>query len=89
MSLRWGTWGHWACSASGAIGAVGLAMLHLAFGEFYRRGKAQVTLDVDAESLTGATRLYEKAGMRLLRRQVAYDLVLREGKELATQMLGS
>ena len=66
---------------------VGLAMLHLAFGEFYRRGKTQVTLDVDAESLTGATRLYEKAGMRVLRRQTAYELVLREGRELATQTL--
>jgi mycothiol synthase len=64
---------------------VGLAMLHLAFGEFYRRGKARVTLDVDADSLTGATRLYEKAGMRILRRQTAYDLVLREGVDLSTQ----
>jgi mycothiol synthase len=66
---------------------VGLAMLHLAFGEFYRQGKAQVKLDVDADSLTGATRLYERAGMRVLRGQTAYELVLREGEDLSTQAL--
>jgi mycothiol synthase len=66
---------------------LGLAMLHHAFGAFYRRGKVRVTLDVDAESLTGATRLYEKAGMAVLREAVIYELVLREGENLGTQAL--
>ena len=66
---------------------VGLAMLHHAFGEFYRRGKPRVSLDVDAESLTGATRLYEKAGMHVQRRSIEYELVLREGKDLSTKQL--
>jgi mycothiol synthase len=66
---------------------IGLAMLHHAFGEFHRRGKAQVSLDVDAESLTGATRLYEKAGMHVQRQSLSYELVLREGKDLSTQTL--
>ncbi len=68
---------------------VGLAMLHHAFGEFYRRGKPRVSLDVDAESLTGATRLYEKAGMHVQRRSIEYELVLRQGKDLSTQQLES
>jgi mycothiol synthase len=42
---------------------LGLALLHNAFGEFYRRGRNRVSLGVDAQNLTGAVRLYEKAGM--------------------------
>lgn len=66
---------------------LGLAMLHHAFGVFYRRGKRRVSLDVDAESLTGATRLYEKAGMHTQRKHVVYEFVVREGRELATSAL--
>jgi mycothiol synthase len=66
---------------------LGLAMLHHAFGIFYRRGKRRVSLDVDAESLTGATRLYEKAGMHIQRKHVIYEYVVREGWELATSTL--
>ncbi len=42
---------------------VGLALLHVAFDEFRRRGLARARLTVDSESPTGATRLYERAGM--------------------------
>jgi len=68
---------------------VGLAMLHHAFGLCYGQGKSRVSLDVDAESLTGATRLYEKAGMHVQRRSIEYELVLRQGKDLSTQQLES
>ncbi len=64
-----------------------LALLHHAFGEFYRRGKARVGLGVDASSLTGATRLYEKAGMRADRQWDRYEKELRPGKDLSTQAL--
>jgi mycothiol synthase len=64
---------------------LGMALLHQAFGEFYRRGHKQVGLEVDAGSLTGATRLYEKAGMRVARQLVWYEKELRPGKELGTQ----
>ena len=47
---------------------LGLALLRHAFGEFYRRGQRRVGLGVDAENPTGATRLYERAGMH-----VAYE----------------
>jgi mycothiol synthase len=52
---------------------LGLALLRHAFGEFYRRGVRTVGLGVDAESLTGATRLYERAGMRVERQYDVYD----------------
>ena len=64
---------------------LGLALLYHSFGEFYRRGITQVALGVDAESLTGATRLYEKAGMRLFRRLASYEKELRPGEELRTR----
>jgi mycothiol synthase len=42
---------------------LGLALLHRAFDEFRRRGLSRARLTVDSESPTGATRLYERAGM--------------------------
>lgn len=44
---------------------LGLALLRQAFVEFHRRGWSRAGLDVDAESETGATRLYERAGMHV------------------------
>jgi ribosomal protein S18 acetylase RimI-like enzyme len=66
---------------------VALALLHHSFDEFYRRDKFKVALDVDAESLTGATRLYERAGMREQRRSAIYEKELRAGADLSTQSL--
>jgi mycothiol synthase len=65
----------------GAIGVLprwrrrglGLALLHLAFGEFYRRGQPRVALGVDAQNPTGATRLYERAGMHVAYEAVAFE----------------
>ena len=51
---------------------VGLALLRHVFGEFYRRGWRSVGLGVDAQSLTGAHRLYERAGMHVAERFVTY-----------------
>ena len=44
-------------------------------------------LDVDAESLTGATRLYEKAGMRVVHQDNQYQKELRAGIELSVEVL--
>jgi mycothiol synthase len=68
---------------------LGLALLHTAFGEFYRRGKKRVGLGVDASSLTGAVRLYEKAGMHIARQFITFEKILREGEELSTQQLSA
>jgi len=64
---------------------IALALLLHASGEFWRRGQRQIGLGVDATSLTGATRLYEKAGMRETRRYIQYEKTLRPGVELSTQ----
>jgi mycothiol synthase len=63
---------------------LGLALLQYSFAEFYRRGKRKVGLGVDATSLTGATRLYEKAGMRSDPKfeMFAFEKELRPGAEL-------
>ncbi len=61
-----------------------LALLHHSFCTFYQRGRQKVGLGVDAESLTGATRLYERAGMLPVRQTAAYEKVLRPGEDLTT-----
>jgi len=53
------------------------ALLKTAFAEFYRRGERRVGLGVDAESPTGATRVYERAGMRTLWHAIVYEKELR------------
>ncbi len=60
---------------------LGMALLRHSFCEYYRRGKRRVALGVDAQSLTGATRLYERAGMRVVRQFDRYEKELRPGKE--------
>jgi mycothiol synthase len=57
---------------------VGLALLRQSFGEFYRRGLETGVLEVDSENPTGATRLYERAGMHVVRQSDTYEKVLRE-----------
>jgi mycothiol synthase len=66
---------------------IALALLRHAFAEFRRRGYAAVELDVDSESLTGALRLYERAGLRVIRQELDYEKVLRPGIDLATREL--
>lgn len=64
---------------------LGLALLRLAFGEFHRRGIRKVDLGVDALNITGALRLYEKAGMRIIQQFDQYEKELRPGRELRTE----
>lgn len=64
---------------------LGLALLQHTFRAYYQQGKYKVGLGVDAESLTGATRLYEKAGMKIVRQMNTYEKELRAGKDLSTQ----
>jgi ribosomal protein S18 acetylase RimI-like enzyme len=66
---------------------LGLALLQHSFGEFYRRGKKQVGLGVDSSNLTGATRLYERAGMHVTEQMDLYEKELRPGRVIARQSL--
>jgi ribosomal protein S18 acetylase RimI-like enzyme len=52
---------------------LGLALLRHSFVELWNRGAREVGLGVDAASLTGATRLYERAGMRVVKHFTAYE----------------
>lgn len=61
---------------------LGLALLRHAFGKFFRRGVTNVGLSVDAQSLTGAPRLYSRAGMRVIQDFVLYQKELRGGVDL-------
>ncbi|HEY8172553.1 MAG TPA: GNAT family N-acetyltransferase [Dehalococcoidia bacterium] len=66
---------------------LGLALLHHAFGEFHARQRNRIGLGVDAQSLTGATRLYERAGMHEYRRYALYRKELRAGVDLGVQAI--
>ena len=79
----WKTGGDW-----GWIGSIGVrrpwrrrgiaeALLRASFAEFARRGETRVGLGVDGQSPTGATRLYERVGMRIFWRAVVYEKELR------------
>jgi mycothiol synthase len=67
---------------------VGQALLQRMFCELYAREKKRAGLGVDAASLTGATRLYERAGMRVERVLHSFEFELREGKILSRQSIG-
>ncbi len=66
---------------------LGLALLQHAFGEFYKRDRKLVGLGVDATSLTGALRLYEKAGMSVYSQFDKYEKEIRAGKEISVQSI--
>jgi mycothiol synthase len=55
---------------------LGLALLRHAFREFHRRGQPRVGLGVDAQNPTGATRLYERAGMHVAYEAAAFEKAL-------------
>jgi ribosomal protein S18 acetylase RimI-like enzyme len=79
---RMGNWG-WI----GSIGVrrawrrrgLGLALLRDSFRRFRETGETVVALGVDAENPTGAVRLYERAGMRVLWRADVWQKELRSG----------
>ncbi|HSL27573.1 MAG TPA: GNAT family N-acetyltransferase [Anaerolineales bacterium] len=66
---------------------LGYGLLKHAFAAFYADGKKRAGLGVDAASLTGALRLYERAGMRVLRQFDQYEKEMRPGRELAVESL--
>ena len=57
---------------------LGEALLLRSFNAFRQRGLTRGTLGVDASSVTGATRLYERAGMSVYRDTVFLERAVRE-----------
>lgn len=64
---------------------LGLALLTHSFGEFFRRGEKTIGLGVDAENPTGATRLYQRAGMKVATEFVHYEKELRPGRDVTEE----
>jgi mycothiol synthase len=57
---------------------LGLALLRHTFREFYQREQRRVSLEVDSQNTAGATRLYRRAGMCVVRQFDSYEKVLRD-----------
>jgi len=66
---------------------LGLALLHHTFGEFYRREQHRVSLGADSQNATGATQLYQRAGMRVAWQYDTYQKELRPGKDPVTNRM--
>jgi mycothiol synthase len=66
---------------------LGLALLRQAFREFHGRDYRKVSLGVDAQNITGALCLYEKAGMHVIRQFEFYEKEIRPGRELRVQSI--
>lgn len=66
---------------------IALNLLYHAFTEFYRRGIKKIYLSVDAQSFTGATRLYERAGMHIDQQSSRFEKELRAGKDMSVRSL--
>jgi mycothiol synthase len=67
---------------------LGLALLRHAFTEYQRRNIRRVSLSVDAESITGAPRLYRRAGMRVRESYIIHLKELRPGVDLGVRLDG-
>jgi mycothiol synthase len=52
---------------------LGLALLQAGFHGLSRKGFTHIGLEVDSENETGATRLYERAGMRVTRQYATFE----------------
>jgi mycothiol synthase len=62
---------------------LGLAMLRHTLLECQKRGARDVSLSVDSQSLTGAPRVYQQAGMRVARSYIFHQKELRAGENLS------
>jgi mycothiol synthase len=64
---------------------IAYTLLKKSFAELHARGHRTVILGVDGSSLTGAVRLYERAGMHIHHRTFVYEREIRAGVELSKQ----
>jgi mycothiol synthase len=64
---------------------LGMALLRHSAREFRGRNLDRMALGVDSDSLTGATRLYERAGMHIAQHHATYGKELRPGTDRAAE----
>lgn len=67
---------------------LGEALLRHTFGQLHRRGLRRVELGVDSASLTGADRLYRRAGMMVAASTGRFEIELRPGLDLLASTAG-
>ncbi|MHB8133111.1 MAG: GNAT family N-acetyltransferase [Anaerolineaceae bacterium] len=67
---------------------LGKALLLQAFNVLQLLGSTKVGLSVDAQSLTGATKLYQNVGMTIVEKFIRFEKTLREGLDLRTTRIG-
>lgn len=60
---------------------LGLALMRHTFREFCKRGTTTIGLGVDSANITGATRLYQRAGMLVAGEFAMYEKELRAGEK--------
>lgn len=60
-------------------------LLTASFAEYQSRGKTSVALHVDADSITGATRLYRGVGMHEVQTEVDFERELRSGRDIVVR----
>lgn len=65
--------------------AIGRALLLEGFAALHAGGHRRIGLGVDAQNATGATKLYESAGMKVTLRHEYHRRVLREGKAVSSR----
>jgi len=61
---------------------IAVALLERSFGSFFSRGVTSVALGVDSQNQTGATHLYERAGMSVVRSFAIFEKELRAGERI-------
>lgn len=61
-------------------------LLHF-FQKIKEKGSIKVGLSVDSNNLTGATRLYESVGLKVIEQYVRLEKTLREGKDIRIRSL--
>lgn len=62
-------------------GLAGFLLRH-SFAEFWKHGRPNIGLGVDASNLTGALRLYKSVGMREYTQRAVYTKVIRDGVDM-------
>ena len=66
---------------------LGFLLLKHSFAAFYKRGQRRASLYVDATSLTGAVKLYQRVGMHVANQIDAFEKELRPGREYSTRVI--
>ena len=64
---------------------LGEALLLHSFRSLFEHGHKTIGLGVDAQNPSGATRLYQKVGMKIVAEYVSYEKELRPGRDLEEQ----